>query len=156
MSDKKVKKIFVQGAISPGKIADSISKHQSKKEIGAHSIFLGQVRADVINGKTVKAIDYSAYEEMAEKELHDIRERAFSKYDLTCAHIYHSLGIVQTGQICLFIFTSSPHRKAAIDASQYFLEAVKSRLPIFGKELFEDDSYQWKKNEIKEIDGSES
>ena len=147
MSNKKIKKVFVQGAISPEKIADSISKHQSKTEIGAHSIFLGQVRADLLDGKAVKAIDYSAYEEMAEKELHKIREAAFSRFELTCAHIYHSLGIVETGQVCLFIFTSSPHRKASIDANQYILEAVKTSVPIFGKELFEDESYQWKKNE---------
>lgn len=147
MSDKKVKKVFVQGAISPDKIAGSISSHQSKTEIGAHSIFLGQVRADIVEGKTVMAIDYSAYEEMAEKEIHTIRESAFSKFDLTCAHIYHSLGIVPTGQICLFIFTSSPHRKGAIDANQYILDAVKTRVPVFGKELFEDDTYQWKQNE---------
>jgi molybdopterin synthase catalytic subunit len=147
MSNKKIKKVFVQGAISPAKIADSISKHQTKTEIGAHSIFLGQVRADTVDGKTVKAIDYSAYEEMAEKEMHKIREAAFSRFELTCAHIYHSLGIVETGQVCLFIFTSSPHRKASIDANQYILEAVKTSVPIFGKELFEDESYQWKKNE---------
>jgi molybdopterin synthase catalytic subunit len=147
MSDKKVKKVFIQGAISPEKIADSISKHQSKTQIGAHSIFLGQVRADVVDGKTVKAIDYSAYEEMADKEMHIIRENAFSKFELTCAHIYHSLGRVPTGQVCLFIFTSSPHRRGAIDACQYILDAVKSSVPIFGKELFGDESYQWKRNE---------
>ena len=147
MSDKKVKKVFVQGAISPEKIADSISKHQSKTEIGAHSIFLGQVRADVVDGKAVKAIDYSAYEEMAENEMHKIRESAFSDFDLTCAHIYHSLGVVETGQVCLFIFTSSPHRQGAIDACQYILNAVKTKVPIFGKEFFEDESYQWKSNE---------
>ena len=147
MKEKKVKKAFVQGAVAPEKIADSIAKHQSKTEIGAHSIFLGQVRADVVDGKTVKAIDYTAYEEMAEKELHEIRESAFSKFELTCAHIYHSLGRVNVGEVCLFIFTSSPHRKGAIDACQYILEAVKTRVPIFGKELFEDDSYQWKENQ---------
>jgi molybdopterin synthase catalytic subunit len=147
MSDKKVKKVFVQGAISPEKIADSIFKHQSQTQIGAHSIFLGQVRADVVDGKTVKAIDYSAYEEMADKEMHIIRENAFSKFELTCAHIYHSLGRVPTGQVCLFIFTSSPHRRGAIDACQYILDAVKSSVPIFGKELFGDESYQWKRNE---------
>jgi molybdopterin synthase catalytic subunit len=42
--EKKVKNIFVEGAISPEFIAESISKHSTKKNIGAHSIFLGQVR----------------------------------------------------------------------------------------------------------------
>jgi molybdopterin synthase catalytic subunit len=146
MNDKKIKKTFVQGAIAPEKIAASISNHQSKTEIGAHSIFLGQVRADVVDDKVVKAIEYTAYEEMAEKEFNEIRENAFSKFELTCAHIYHSLGRVEVGEICLFIFTSSSHRKAALEACEFILEAVKSKVPIFGKERFEDETYQWKEN----------
>lgn len=58
MDKKKPKKVFVQGAIPPEKIAQSIANHQSKTNIGAHSIFLGQIRADEVNGKTVSAIDY--------------------------------------------------------------------------------------------------
>jgi molybdopterin synthase catalytic subunit len=150
MNDKKVKKVFVQGAIPPEKIADSISSHQTKTEIGAHSIFLGQVRADVIDGRSVKAIEYSAYEEMAEKEFHKIRENAFTKFELTCAHINHSLGRVVAGEICLFIFTSSLHRKSAIEACQFILESVKIKVPIFGKELFEDETYHWKENQYYE------
>src|ERR1035437_2697268 len=82
MSEHKKKKVFVIGAITPQFIADSIAKHSTKTNIGAHDIFLGQVRADVINGKTVQAIDYSAYEEMAEDKFHEIREAAFTKFDL--------------------------------------------------------------------------
>jgi len=146
MKEKKPKKVFVQGAIAPEKIATSIANHQSKTNIGAHSIFLGQVRADEINAKRVSGIDYSAYEEMAEKAFHAIREEAFEKFDLTCMHIYHSLGIVKTGEICLFVFTSSKHRKEAIDACSYLVEEIKHNVPIFGKEIFEDESHQWKEN----------
>jgi molybdopterin synthase catalytic subunit len=147
MNDKKTKKALVQGAIPPEKIAQAISQHQSKTEIGAHSIFLGQVRADVVDGRRVNAIEYSAYEEMAENEFHRIKEHAFAKFELTCAHIYHSLGKVGVGEVCLFIFTSSPHRKGAVDACQYILEDVKTRVPIFGRELFVDNTYQWKDNQ---------
>ena len=42
---ENIKNIFVEGAISPTKIATSIAHHQSKTNIGAHAIFLGQVRA---------------------------------------------------------------------------------------------------------------
>ena len=145
-TEKKPKNVFVQGPISPEKIATSIAHHQVKTNIGAHDIFLGQVRADEIEGKTVTAIDYSAYEEMAELEFHKIREAAFEKYDLTCMHIYHSHGIVKTGEICLFVFTSSAHRKEAMDACRYLVEEIKAKAPVFGKELFEDDSHQWKVN----------
>ena len=143
---KKPKKVFQQGPISPEKIATSIANHQSKTNIGAHSIFLGQVRADEIDGKTVQAIDYSAYEEMAEKEFYNIREAAFEKFDLTCMHIYHSLGPVKAGEICLFVFTSSAHRKAATEACSYLVEEIKVKVPIFGKEVFEYETHQWKVN----------
>ena len=100
----KIKNIFVEGAISPNKIAESIGHHQSKTKIGAHNIFLGQVRADEINGKTVNAIDYSAQKEIANQLCHEIRESAFSKHDLRCMHIYHSLGRVNAGEISFFVF----------------------------------------------------
>ena len=146
MSNKKPKKIFVQGAIKPEKIAASIAGHQTKTDIGAHSIFLGQIREDEVDGKKIKAIEYSAYEDMAENVFHEIREEAFLKYELTCAHIYHSLGKVKIGELCLFIFTSSPRRKAAIEACNLLLESIKTKVPIYGKELFEDETHQWKVN----------
>ncbi len=141
-----MKKVFMQGAISPEKIANSIAHHQVKTNIGGHSIFLGQVRADEIEGKIVQAIDYSAYEDMAEKEFHTIRETAFEKFDLTCLHIYHSLGVVKAGEICLFVFTSSKHRAMAFDACRFITEEIKAKVPVFGKEIFEDATHQWKTN----------
>ncbi len=141
------KNVFVQGAIPPEKVSDSIAKHQSKTSIGGHSIFLGQVRDDEVDGKVVAAIEYSAYEEMAEKELDKIREAAFSKYDLICAHIYHSLGVVRSGELCFFVFTSSAHRKSAREANQFLVDEIKERVPIFGKEIFEDATHQWKVNQ---------
>ena len=45
MREKKLKNIFVNGAIQADTIAESIRKHHTKKDIGAHSIFFGQVRA---------------------------------------------------------------------------------------------------------------
>jgi molybdopterin synthase catalytic subunit len=141
-----MKNIFVPGAISSSFIADSIQSHSSKTGIGGHSIFLGQVRADTIDGKKVSAIQYTAYEEMALETMHTIREAIFEKYPLNCLHVYHSLGEVKTGEICLFVFTSAPHRKAAIDACSEIVEQIKNELPIWGKELFGDQTYQWKEN----------
>ena len=145
-NEKKIKNIFSQGPIDPGFIGESIQKHQSKTNIGAHSIFLGQVRKDTIDGKVVAAIEYTTYEQMALEKMHLIREEIFAAYPLTCLHVHHSLGIVPSGEICLFVFASSAHRKAAIEACEKLVERIKAELPIWGKELFEDDSFQWKVN----------
>jgi len=146
MEKKKPKNVFVEGAISSEFIGNSIAKHQTKTSIGAHNIFLGQVRADKIDGKTITAIDYTAYEEMANIKFHEIREATFAKFDLTCMHIYHSLGQVNIGEICLFVFVSSPRRKIVFKALEYVVEAIKANVPVFGKEIFEDQTHQWKQN----------
>ena len=146
MNDRKPKNVFKQGAISSEFIAESIAKHQSKTTIGAHNIFLGQVRADDIDGKTISAIEYTAFEEMANLKFHEIREATFEKFNLTCMHIYHSLGIVNAGEICLFVFVSSPRRKVVFKALEYVVEEIKAKVPVYGKEIFEDNTHQWKVN----------
>ena len=130
-TEKKPKNVFKGGAISSEFIAKSIAKHQSKTAIGAHNIFLGQVRAD---------------KEMANAKFHEIREETFSRFDLTCMHIYHSLGMVKTGEICLFVFVSSPRRKEVFKALEYVVEEIKAKVPVYGKEVFEDSTHQWKVN----------
>jgi len=140
------KNIFVQGPISPESIAKSIANHSSKTDIGGHSIFLGQVRADDKEDGKVTGIEYSAYEEMASEKAFEIREAIFAKYPLSCMHIYHSLGEVKVGEICLFVFTSSKHRKAAIDACEELVERIKKEVPIWGKELIDNQGSVWKEN----------
>jgi len=148
MKEKKKHNVFTNGPITLDFIGNSIAKHSSKTDIGAHDIFLGQVRSDVIDDKKVVAINYEAYQEMAEELFHEIREDAFAKYNLVCMHIYHSLGVVKAGEICLFVFVSSIHRKEAFDACQDIVEQIKAMTPIWGKEIFEDDSFVWKENQI--------
>ena len=135
MGEKKIKNVFVEGAIKPVFIGESILKHNSKKNIGAHSIFLGQVRNDKIKEQEVIAIEYTAYKDMAVK-----------KYPLVCMHIYHSLGRVNAGEISLFVFVSAVHRKAAINACEEIVERIKKEVPIWGKEILGNENFQWKEN----------
>ncbi len=146
MDKQKKRTIFIEGAISPEFIANSIAKHQSKTEIGGHNIFLGQVRGDVKDKATVSAIEFTAYDEMADEAAAAIREEAFAKFDLTCMHIYHSLGRIALGEICIFVFVSAPHRDQVYEATEWLVNRIKTDVPIFGKELFDNGSSQWKKN----------
>ncbi|NAS10734.1 molybdenum cofactor biosynthesis protein MoaE [Poritiphilus flavus] len=146
METEKTDQLFIPGAIAPDLIARSISRHQAMTGTGAQDIFLGQVRADVIDGKTVAAIEYTAYESMALTKFEEIRDKALQQYELSGVEIFHSLGEVKVGEICLFVLVSSPHRRAAFDGLHYVVEEIKAQVPVFGKERFADDSYQWKVN----------
>ncbi|HQR93849.1 MAG TPA: molybdenum cofactor biosynthesis protein MoaE, partial [Sediminibacterium sp.] len=70
----------------------------------------------------------------------------FAKYDLTCMHVHHSLGRVAVGEICLFVFVSSKHRQAAIEACTELVESIKKELPIWGKEILNNQASVWKQN----------
>ena len=171
----KQRDIFTEGPIDPAFIAESIAKHATKTDIGAHEIFLGQVRADIVDGggesgvvissnseaglrstrrvravekrqPNVTAIEYTAYREMANEQMIAIREEAFARWPITCLHVHHSQGIIKAGELCFFVFASAPHRHAAREAVAFVTDEVKKRLPIFGKEVLEDCTHIWKNN----------
>jgi len=101
----------------------------------------------MIEDQRVIAVEYTSYEAMALEQMAAIREVVIEKYSLTCMHVYHSLGTIKSGEICLFVFTSAPHRKAAIDACSETVERLKAELPIWGKEILGDGGFQWKINQ---------
>lgn len=143
----RARDIFVEGAITASSIAESIAKHAGRREIGGHEIFLGQVRADVIDGRTVEAIEFTAYRDMANEQMTVIREEAFARWpEMTCLHVHHSLGIIRTGALCFIVFASAPHRQQAREAVAYVTDEVKRRLPIFGKEILSEGGHVWKEN----------
>lgn len=143
----KKRDIFVEGVIPASFIAESIAKHATRTDIGGHEIFLGQVRGDVIDGKTVQSIEYTAYREMANEQMTTIREEAFARWpQMTCLHVHHSQGIIKAGELCFMVFASAPHRQQAREAVAFVTDEVKKRLPIFGKEIFVDGGHVWKEN----------
>lgn len=139
-------KVFIQGAIPCEFIVNTIASHQQKTNIGAHNIFLGQVRADEKGGGSVTGIEYEAYPEMAEKSIAAIREYAITKHNLTCLHIFHSLGKVHAGEICFFVFVSGKRRKQVYTATEDIVNKFKEEVPIFGRELVGEEEFFWKQN----------
>ena len=145
---KKKKNVFIEGPISSEFIAQSIAKHSSQTNIGAHAIFLGQVRNDKMEDAAVVGIEYSSYLEMADEIFDQMREETFAKFPLTCMHIYHSLGLVKAGEISLFVFTSAIHRREALDACDWIVERIKKEAPVWGKEILDNHTYSWKTNSV--------
>ncbi|HCC69829.1 MAG TPA: molybdopterin converting factor [Bacteroidales bacterium] len=139
------KHILVPGPINSSLIAEYLDRLSVNKSAGAHSVFLGQIRNDKIDDRTVEAIEYSAYDDMVEKEAARIKEiikTAFS--DVQDVVIIHSTGIVRSGELSLFVMVTAGHRDHATRACRQTLEMIKESYPVWKKELFDDDSHQWK------------
>lgn len=136
---------LTKGPVSKDQISQLIEKAGSMTEAGGHMIFLGQVRADVINGKRVKAIEYSAYLELVGVEAAKIRKSIMSEYDdVRSVDIIHSTGLVHAGEISLLVFVSAGHRQHAMQACARAVELIKQNLPVWKKEIYDDDSHLWK------------
>lgn len=133
------------GPITTEIISVMISEAGNHKDSGGVSLFLGQVRDDIIDGKRVAAIEYSAYEPMVNQEAEKIKNEIMSEYnDVHSVEIVHSAGIVKAGEISLFVKVVAGHRKQAIGACSEVVERLKKRLPVWKKELFEDDTHRWR------------
>jgi molybdopterin synthase catalytic subunit len=133
------------GPVSQNLISRLIEKMGSKTDSGGHMIFLGQVRADEINGKKVKAIEYSAYIELVTVEADKIKEKIYSGFpDVKSIDIIHSTGTVRAGEISLLVLVSAGHRQQAMQACSKAVELIKENLPVWKKEIYEDGSHVWK------------
>lgn len=137
--------VFFRGAI-PGSFASGLLQSGEDTSSGATSIFLGKVRADEGKKGTVVSISYTAYEQMAIDQMAEIARALKEKYPVSQLGAGHSLGDVPAGAVCLCIWATSGHRRAAIEACNEAVERLKNELPIWGRENFEGSGYRWKIN----------
>lgn len=141
-------KYLVPGPVSSDLISELLSEAGGKSDTGGHSIFVGQVRADELNGRKVTAIEYSAYEPMVAAEAEKILSAILSEFnDVRSIKIIHSTGIVRAGEISLVVFASAGHRRQAIAACSKTVEKIKENLPVWKKEIYDDSSFSWKSND---------
>ncbi|MGB8357084.1 MAG: molybdenum cofactor biosynthesis protein MoaE [Bacteroidales bacterium] len=128
---------LVEGPVTPVLISELMTLGNDDRGAGALSVFEGMVRDDEIDGKKVTALEYSAYNEMAEKEAAEIIRTVKSAFsDVRKVIFVHSTGIVKAGEVSLFIMVTAGHRDHAIRACRQTLELIKKNLPVWKKELF--------------------
>jgi len=128
---------LVGGPITPLLISELLTLGNDDAGAGAVSIFIGRVRADEVNGQRVTAIEYSAYNDMADKEAEAIVQTVKAAFsDVRSVIIVHSTGMVRVGEASLFILVTSGHRDHSTRACRHTLEMVKERLPVWKKEIF--------------------
>ncbi|KAM9329290.1 molybdopterin synthase catalytic subunit-like [Gastrophryne carolinensis] len=126
--------------------ADEVSQLVVSPSCGAVSIFIGTTRNNC-DGKNVVSLEYECYIQMAEIEIKkilcDIRKKWPSVKHMA---VHHRLGLVPVSEASVAIAISSPHRNDSLDAVKYCISALKATVPIWKKELYEEEGYTWKEN----------
>ena len=109
---------------------------------GAVCSFHGSVRAEEGEVPLV-ALEYTAYEEMALKELVQIRNEAVKRFGLIDAAVAHRLGRMDVGEISVGIAVSARHRAEAFEACRFIIDTIKMGVPIWKKEIMSDGGTEW-------------
>ena len=114
--------------------------------LGGTTSFTGSVRSSPEDGP-VTAIEYSAYDEMAEAELQRIMAEAEEQWPGSRVAVQHRLGVIPVGEISVCVTAAAAHRAEAFDACRFVIESLKQRVPIWKRELFADGSATWRGND---------
>jgi molybdopterin synthase catalytic subunit len=108
---------------------------------GALSIFIGNVRNQGRSGN-VSEIYYEAYSEMAEEKMREIEIEAQTNWGIKKLVAFHRIGNIKVGETSIIIGVSSEHRDEAFEACKYVINNVKTRVPIWKKEISKE-SQKW-------------
>lgn len=109
---------------------------------GATVLFVGTVR-DVNDGRTVTGLEYTAYLEMAERELADIVSEAGTRFETAHIVVEHRLGALSLGDASVAIAVAHPRRGPALDGARWIIEELKRRVPIWKREHYADGTRSW-------------
>jgi molybdopterin synthase catalytic subunit len=108
-----------------------------RQSAGAGAIvdFWGVVRR-LEAGREIKGIQYEAHWEMAEYQLKRIAEQAAGEFGLELVLIYHRIGFIAVGEPSLFLRVFSSHRQEGFRASQWIVNELKKKVPIWKRPRF--------------------
>jgi molybdopterin synthase catalytic subunit len=108
---------------------------------GAVVTFAGVVR-NHDGGRGVERLSYSAHPS-ADATLKTVaRDVAAAHPDVRIA-VLHRVGDLAIGDVALACAVSSAHRAAAFPACAALVDEVKSRVPIWKEQFFDDGSTEW-------------
>ncbi|XDC83507.1 hypothetical protein R6Z07F_014680 [Ovis aries] len=124
---------------------DEVSQLVISPLCGAISLFVGTTRNN-FEGKKVISLEYEAYLPMAENEIRKICSDIRQKWPVKHIAVFHRLGLVPVTEASVIIAVSSAHRAASLEAVSYAIDALKARVPIWKKEIYEESSSSWKRN----------
>ncbi len=138
--------VLTEGPVDPGVVPAVVRRFAGTGGAGADVLFMGHVRADVTEAGTVRGIEYTAHEPMARAAFAAVVRDAAAGAEVIDLEVRHSLGYVPAGGISLLIAVATAHRDEAYRVSRAILEGIKRDVPIYGREIIDEETSRWKVN----------
>jgi molybdopterin synthase catalytic subunit len=122
--------------ISSAKIDEEalLQKRVMPAGMGAAVYFAGVVRGTE-EGRAISAIEYEAFQKMAEHQFHLLFEQAGRRWPLESIRLVHRIGRVDVGEASIWIEVVAAHREEAFAACQFIIGEMKRVVPIWKRPI---------------------
>ncbi len=111
-------------------------------DVGGIGSFIGTVR-DTAKGRRISAMTLEHYPAMTERAMAAIAAEAERRWALLGCTLIHRVGRLTPGETIVLVLAASPHRHAALEATAFLIDWLKTRAPFWKKESFADGTEDW-------------
>jgi molybdopterin synthase catalytic subunit len=115
-----------------------------RTDIGGIGCFVGTVRADPKgSGFRVTGMTLEHYPGMTERAIAQIVDRAIARWPLLGCTVIHRVGPMRPGENIVLVIAASSHRQAALDATAFLIDWLKTKAPFWKREDYADGNGAW-------------
>ncbi len=127
-------------AFDPG--AELAALLAGRTDVGGIGCFVGVVR-DSAGGQPIRGMTLEHYPGMTERALAAIAAEAEARWDLQGCTVIHRHGRLLPGEPIVLVLAASAHRQAALDATAFLIDWLKTRAPFWKQEELADGGAHW-------------
>lgn len=122
-------------SFDPGALTNQLTGQDSS--CGAVASFIGQVRG----GDDLVALELEHYPGVTQQALGRIADEAVRRWSLGEAVIVHRVGKMLIGEPIVFVGAAAPHRRAALEATGFMIDILKTQAPFWKREYTTSGSH---------------
>jgi molybdopterin synthase catalytic subunit len=83
------------------------------------------------------------YPGMTERAISRITDEAENRWSLLGCTVIHRVGRLVAGENIVLVLAAASHRQAALDATAFLIDWLKTRAPFWKREEFPDGRGEW-------------
>jgi molybdopterin synthase catalytic subunit len=122
--------------------AETAALTEGRTDIGGIGSFIGVVRGTAA-GRPIRSMTLEHYPGMTERALATIAAGAETRWNLQGCTLIHRVGPLRPGENIVLVLAAAPHRQAALEATAYLIDWLKTQAPFWKKESFLDGVEAW-------------
>ena len=109
--------------------------------VGGVGSFVGVVRDDPAH--RLESLTLEHYPGMTEAAMTAIAAQACERWALLGCTVVHRVGRLVPGDGIVLVLTAAAHRQAALEATAFLIDWLKTRAPFWKRERFVDGGERW-------------